>query len=127
MKLARLLSSALLAATIAMPAAARSETLAQSASARQAIMELEYQLNQPGAPTTVTAAMQSRILAIQTQINGNDAPALSVPVYGSCDANQATISYLQDEIANSDIDYQQLIIDQRAIHDLQVNSRQRGC
>lgn|GEM_PF-7134233 len=127
MKLARLTACGLLAAALSVPLAARSETLVQSASQRQAIMELEYQLNQPGVPAALASSIQSRAQQIQTAINGTNAPALSVPQYGSCDGDQATIAYLQDELANSDIDYQQQVIDGRAIHDLAVNLRARGC
>ncbi len=92
-------------------------------------MAIQYVLNL-GVPASVASELQSRVIEVQQQINGtgpNDPPALQVPAYGSCDANQTALLYLQDELANSNISYQQRVIDTRAIHDLQANSRQRDC
>jgi hypothetical protein len=130
MKLTRLLACGLLAAALFAPAIARSQTLlSQNASQRAEIMDIQYLLSL-GVPASVAADLQSRVVQIQQQINGtgpNDPPGLQVPAYGSCDANQTAILYLQDELANSNINYQQRVINERAIHDLQVNSSRRGC
>jgi hypothetical protein len=112
------------------PAAAVAQTqpsLAQNAPQRQAIQELQYLLNQPGVPTARAAQLQAQVAQLETQANGSDLPALPVPVYGTCDANNSLIAYIQGQLASSNLDYQQRVIDNRAIYDLQVNLRQRGC
>jgi hypothetical protein len=47
-------------------------------------------------------------------------------VYGSCDATRGLIQYLQDQ-NTSDIDYQQHVDNNRAIHDLNAILKARGC
>ncbi|MGC2131403.1 MAG: hypothetical protein WA629_15065 [Candidatus Aquilonibacter sp.] len=120
---------ALLALALALvtPLAAGAQNLAANAPQRQAILEREYQLNQPGVPTAIATQLQAQITQLETQANGSAVPPLGVPVYGTCDANNSLIAYLQDQLANSNLDYQQTVIDNRAVYDLQVNLKQRGC
>ncbi len=120
-----LLALALFAAVA--PAVASSQDLAANAPQRQAIQELEYLLNQPGVPAARAAQLQAQVAQLETQANGSDLPQLPVPVYGTCDANNALIAYLQGQLATSNLDYQQRVIDNRAIYDLGVNLKQRGC
>jgi len=108
-----------------MPAMAQ-DSLAQNANERQAIMELEYQLNQPGVPAARQTQLENQITAIETKINTNGEPNLAVPVFGSCDANRGLIQYLQDELT-TDIDYQQQVDNNRAIHDINAILAARGC
>jgi hypothetical protein len=79
----------------------------------QHVLDIEYQLNQPGMP------------AAQAQAAQNQAPM--VPVYGSCDADRSVIAYLQDQVQNGNLDAGSAYVDRRNIYDLQVNLRQRGC
>ena len=123
MKQLYLLALALL--ITAAPAMAQ-DTLAQNANERQAILELEYQLNQPGVPPARQTQLENQITAIETKINTNGEPNLGVPVYGSCDATRGLVQYLQNELT-TDIDYQQQVIDNRAIHDLNAILAARGC
>jgi len=123
MKQLSLLALALL--LTAMPAMAQ-DSLAQNANERQAIMELEYQLNQPGVPAARQMQLENQITAIETKINTNGEPNLAVPVFGSCDANRGLIQYLQDELT-TDIDYQQQVDNNRAIHDINAILAARGC
>jgi len=123
MKQLSLLALALL--LTAMPAMAQ-DSLAQNANERQAIMELEYQLNQPGVPAARQTQLENQITAIETKINTNGEPNLAVPVFGSCDANRGLIQYLQDELT-TDIDYQQQVDNNRAIHDINAILAARGC
>lgn len=109
----------------AAPAAAQSP-LYTSANDRQAIMELEYQLNQPGVPPARQTQLESQITAIETKINTSGDPNLAVPEYGSCDADRGLIQYLQDEVT-TDIDYQQQVDDNRQIHDLSAILKAKGC
>jgi hypothetical protein len=102
------------------------DSLAQNADERQAIMELEYQLNWIGVPPATATALQNQIDQIETKINTNGEPNLGVPVYGSCDATRGLIQYLQDQ-NTSDIDYQQHVDNNRAIHDLNAILKARGC
>lgn len=120
---------ALLVLALAMvtPVAAGAQTLAQNAPIRQAILELEYRLVDPGVAPAQVAALQARVAQLQAQANGSDFPTATVPAWGSCDADTSVIAYLQDQLATSNLDYQQTVIDQRAIYDLQVNYKQRGC
>ena len=110
-----------------MPGAAGAQNLATNAPQRQAILDLEYLLNQPGVPAARAAQLAAEITQLETQANGSVLPPLGVPVYGTCDANNSLIAYLQDQLATSNLDYQQTVIDNRAIYDLQVNLKQRGC
>jgi hypothetical protein len=107
------------------PAAAQSP-LYTSANDRQTIMELEYQLNQPGVPPARQTQLESQITAIETKINTNGEPNLAVPEYGSCDADRGLIQYLQDELT-TDIDYQQQVDDNRQIHDLNAILKAKAC
>jgi hypothetical protein len=109
----------------AAPASAQ-DSLAQNAAERQAIMELEYQLNWIGVPPARATALQNQIDQIETKINTNGEPNLAVPVYGSCDADRGLVQYLQDQ-NTTDIDYQQLVDNKRAIHDLNAILAARGC
>ncbi|HTU69890.1 MAG TPA: hypothetical protein VMF11_06175 [Candidatus Baltobacteraceae bacterium] len=127
MKHVHLVTLALAMLLTAVPSVAPAQNLAKNAPTRQAIMELEYQLNQPGVPDARAAQLQSQIAQLETQANGSDYPTLPVPVYGSCDADNSAIAFLQDQLATVDLDYQQTVIDQRAIYDLGVNLKQRGC
>jgi len=90
-------------------------------------MELEYQLTDPGVSPDRVAGYEQRVAQLEAQANGNEVPALPVPAYGSCDADRETISYLQDQLNVEDLDYQQTVIDKRAIYDLGVNLKQRHC
>lgn len=114
----------LTAVPVAAPAAM---PLAASQVQRQTILDLEYQLNVPGTPAARATAIQNQIASLEAQINGSDVPALSVPVYGGCEADQSVLSYLQDEVQNGDLDQDTLYTYRRNIYDLQVNLRQRGC
>ena len=116
-----------LALALVTPLAAGAQNLATNAPQRQAILELEYLLNQPGVPAADVPQIQARITQLETQANGNAVPPLGVPIYGTCDANNSLIAYLHDQLATSNLDYQQTVIDNRAIYDLQVNLKQRGC
>jgi hypothetical protein len=116
-----------LALALVIPVAAGAQNLAANAPQRQAIQELEYVLNQPGVPPARAAQLQAQIAQLETQANGTDVPPLAVPVYGTCDANNSLIAYLQGQLATDDLDYQQRVIDNRAIYDIQVNLKQRGC
>jgi hypothetical protein len=120
---------ALLALTLALvtPASAGAQTLAQNANTRQAILEVEYQLLQPGVSPSRVAAFQAQAAQLQAQANGSDFPTATIPQWGTCDADTSVIAYLQDQLAMSNLDYQQTVIDARAIYDLQVNYKQRGC
>ena len=120
---------ALLALALALvaPAIAGAQTLAQNANTRQAILELEYQMLQPGVTPERVTAIQAQVAALETQANGSDFPTAPVPAYGSCDADNAVIAYLQDQLATTNLDYQQTVIDRRAIYDRSVNLKQRGC
>ena len=120
---------ALLALALALvtPALAGAQTLAQNANTRQAILEVEYQLLQPGVAPDRVAALQAKAAQLQNQANGSDFPTLTIPQYGSCDADNSVISYLQDQLSTTDLDYQQTVIDQRGVYDLQTNLKQRGC
>lgn len=109
----------------AAPALAQSP-LAANADDRQAIADREFELNWVGVPPTRQTQLESQITQIETKINTNGEPNLPVPVYGSCDAVRGLIAYLQDQLSTN-LDYQQQVDDQRAIHDLQVNLGQRGC
>ncbi len=123
MKQLYLLALALL--LTAAPAMAQ-DSLAQNAAERQAIMELEYQLNWLGVPPTRQTQLESQITAIETKINTNGEPNLAVPVYGTCDADRGLIQYLQNQ-NTTDIDYQQQVNNNRAIHDLYAILATRGC
>lgn len=123
MKQLYLLALALL--LTAAPAIAQ-DSLAQNASERQAIMELEYQLNQPGVPPARQTQLENQITALETKINTNGEPNLAVPVYGSCDANRGLIQYLQNQ-NTTDIDYQQLVDNNRAIHDINAILAAKAC
>lgn len=127
MKHVHLVTLALAVSLAAAPSIAPAQDLAQNAPTRQAIMELEYQLNIPGVPNARAAQLQSQVTQLETQANGSAYPTLPVPVYGTCDADQSLVAFLQDQLANVDLDYQQKVIDQRAIYDLSVNLKQRGC
>jgi hypothetical protein len=59
--------------------------------------------------------------------NGSDFPTATIPQWGTCDADNSVIAYLQDQLATTNLDYQQTVIDQRALYDLRVNLKQRGC
>ncbi len=109
-----------------MPALASAQSL-PSLAQRQAILNLEYQLNQPGIPAASQPALQQRAASLESQANGTALPALALPVYGSCDADRSVIAYLQDDLTNGDLGYQQQQTDRTAIYDLQVNLQQRGC
>jgi hypothetical protein len=109
----------------AAPAIAQ-DSLAQNANERQAIMELEYQLNWVGVPPARATELQNQIDQIETKINTNGEPNLPVPAYGSCDADRGLIQYLQDQ-NTTDIDYQQRVDNNRAIHDLNAILAARGC
>jgi hypothetical protein len=109
----------------AAPAMAQ-DALAQNASERQAIMELEYQLNQPGVPPARQTQLENQIAQIETKINTNGEPNLAVPVYGSCDADRGMVQYLQNQ-NTTDIDYQQQVNNNRAIHDINAILAARGC
>lgn len=123
MKQLSLLALALL--LTAAPAMAQ-DTLAQNANERQAIMELEYLLNQPGVPPARQTQLENQITAIETKINTNGEPNLAVPVYGSCDATRGLVQYLQNQ-NTTDVDYQQHVDNLRAIHDLNAILAARGC
>jgi hypothetical protein len=116
-----------LALAMAAPTAAGAQNLAQNAPTRQAILELEYQLLQPGVAPARVAAIQAQVAQLEAQANGSDFPTAPVPAYGSCDADNSAIAYLQDQLANTNLDYQQTVIDRIGIHDLQVNLHERGC
>lgn len=116
-----------LALALVTPAVAGAQTLAQNANTRQAILEVEYQLLQPGVAPDRVAALQARAAQLQAQANGSDFPTATIPQWGSCDANNGLIAYLQNQLDTSDLDYQQTVIDHRAIYDLSVNLKQRGC
>jgi hypothetical protein len=90
-------------------------------------LDLEHRLNDPGMPAAQATAVQNQIAALEAQVNGTDIPALTVPVYGGCDADRSALSYLQDEVQNGGLDQQTLYTYRRNIYDLQVNMRQRGC
>ncbi len=123
MKQLYLLALALL--LTAAPAMAQ-DALTQNANERQAIMELEYQLNQPGVPPARQTQLETQITAIETRINTNGQPNLAVPIYGTCDADHGLISYLQNQ-NTTNIDYQQHVNNDRAIHDLSAILAARGC
>ena len=89
-------------------------------------MELEYLLNQPGVPPARQTQLENQITAIETRINTNGEPNLAVPVYGTCDADHGLISYLQNQ-NTTNIDYQQHVNNDRAIHDLNAILAARGC
>lgn len=116
-----------LALALTVPVAAGAQTLAQNANTRQAILEVEYQLLQPGVSPDRVAALQARAAQLQAQANGSDFPTLTIPQWGTCDADNSVIAYLQDQLATTNLDYQQTVIDHRAIYDLSVNLKQRGC
>jgi hypothetical protein len=116
-----------LALALTVPAAAGAQTLAQNANTRQAILEVEYQLLQPGVSPDRVAALQARAAQLQAQANGSDFPTATIPQWGTCDADNSVIAYLQDQLATTNLDYQQTVIDQRALYDLRVNLKQRGC
>lgn len=120
-----LLALALVAAVA--PAAALSQDLAANAPQRQAIQELEYLLNQPGVPTARAAQLQAQVAQLEAQASGNEIPALPVPFYGTCDADNGVLAYLANQLATSNLDYQQRVIDNREVYDLRVNLKQRGC
>ncbi len=109
----------------ATPALAQ-DSLAQNANERQAILELEYQLNQPGVPPARQTQLENQITAIETKINTNGQPNLAVPVYGTCDADHGMVQYLQNQ-NTTDIDYQQHVNNDRAIHDLNAILAAKGC
>jgi len=109
------------------PVAGGAQTLAQNANTRQAILELEYQLMDPGVTPARATQIEAQVTQLETKANGNELDTLPVPAYGSCDADTSTIAYLQNELSTADLDYQQTVIDQRAIYDLGVNLKQRGC
>jgi len=94
-----------LALALLTPLAAGAQNLATNAPQRQAILDLEYLLNQPGVPAARAAQLAAEITQLETQANGSVLPPL----------------------ATSNLDYQQTVIDNRAIYDLQVNLKQRGC
>lgn len=123
MKQLALLALALLLS--AAPALAQ-DSLAQNANERQTIMDLEYQLNWIGVTSARETALQNQIDQIETKLNTNGEPNLAVPVYGSCDADHGLIQYLQDQ-NTTDIDYQQRVDNNRAIHDLNAILKARGC
>ncbi|HEX8805425.1 MAG TPA: hypothetical protein VF741_00695 [Candidatus Aquilonibacter sp.] len=123
MKQLALLALALL--VTAAPALAQ-DSLAQNANERLAIMNLEYQLNWIGVTQAQATALQNQIDQIETKINTNGEPNLAVPAYGSCDADRGLIQYLQDQ-NTTDIDYQQRVDNNRAIHDLNAILKARGC
>ena len=125
MKQLHLLALALLVAATTATAAAQSP-LYTSANDRQTIMDLEYQLNQPGVPPARQTQIENQITAIETRINTNGDPNLAVPEYGTCDADRGLIQYLQDELT-TDIDYQQQVDDNRQIHDISAILKARGC
>jgi hypothetical protein len=127
MKLLHLAACGLLAAAFAPTVSSAAEPLIQSAVQRQQIMELEYLLNEPGLPPAEATRLQGQAMQLQDKINGPDLTSLNLPVYGSCEADDAMIAYLQDEMANSNLDYQSHVIFQRAIRDLEVNISARGC
>ncbi|HEY5341256.1 MAG TPA: hypothetical protein VIK27_09540 [Candidatus Aquilonibacter sp.] len=110
-----------------LPVAASAQSLADNQGQRQAILNVEYQLNQPGVPAASVPGLQQRVAALESQVNGAAFPTVAVPVYGSCDADRSVIAYLHDELTNTDIDYQQQQTDRTAIHDLQANLHQRNC
>jgi hypothetical protein len=116
-----------LAVALMTPAAAGAQTLAQNANTRQAILEVEYQLLQPGVSPSRVAALQAQAAQLQAQANGSSFPTATVPQWGTCDADNSVIAYLQDQLATTNLDYQQTVIDQRALYDLGVNLKQRGC
>jgi hypothetical protein len=116
-----------LALALTVPAASGAQTLAQNANTRQAILEVEYQLLQPGVSPDRVAALQARAAQLQAQANGSDFPTATIPQWGTCDADNSVIAYLQDQLATTNLDYQQTVIDQRALYDLRVNLKQRGC
>lgn len=116
---------ALVFALTAAPAMAQ-DPLLTNASERQQIMELEYQLNQPGVPPARATQLANQITQIETKINTNGEPNLAVPVFGSCDADRGLIQYLQNQ-NTTDIDYQQHVNNERAIHDLNAILAARGC
>jgi hypothetical protein len=125
MKNLHLLTLALALVATAAPAFAQ-DSLAQNANERQAIMELEYQLNQPGVPAARQTQLENQITAIETKINTNGEPNLAVPVYGTCDADRGLIQYLQNQ-NTSDIDYQQLVDNNRQIHDINAILATKAC
>ena len=73
------------------------------------------------------AALQAQAAQLQAQANGSDFPTATIPQWGTCDADNSVIAYLQDQLATTNLDYQQTVIDQRALYDLGVNLKQRGC
>jgi hypothetical protein len=123
MKQLYLLALALLVS--AAPAAAQ-PPLFTSANDRQTIMDLEYQLNQPGVPPARQTQLETQITQIETKMNTNGEPNLAVPEYGSCNADRGLIQYLQDELT-TDLDYQQQVDDNRQIHDINAILKAKGC
>jgi hypothetical protein len=117
----------LCAAAVPAAASAASMPLAASQVQRQAILDTEYALSDPGMTAAAATAAQNRVAQLQTQINDNAVPTLPVPVYGGCDADQSALAYLQDQVNTADLDQQTLYTYKRNIYDLQVNLRQRGC
>jgi hypothetical protein len=115
-------------AALGVPVAAQAQIpLVSSQVQRQSILDLEYLLNYPGLPPAQAEAASAETQAIQTQINGPDLPALNVPVYGGCDADQSLLAYLQDLVQNANLDPQSIYAYKRNIYDISVNLRQRGC
>jgi protein tyrosine phosphatase (PTP) superfamily phosphohydrolase (DUF442 family) len=110
------------------PSVASAQIAMQSSqNQRQAILDTEYALNVPGLPVTQASAAQSRITQFETAINATSVPALAVPQYGGCDADRGMLSYLQNQLQRGNLDQTSIEIDQRALYDLNVNLRQRGC
>ena len=68
-----------LALALLTPLAAGAQNLAANAPQRQAILELEYLLNQPGVPPARAAQLQAQITQLETQANGTETPAAPGP------------------------------------------------
>jgi hypothetical protein len=115
-------------AALAVPVAAQAQIpLVSSQVQRQSILDLEYYLNYPGLPSAQAEAAKVEIANIEAQINGPDLATLTVPAYGGCDADQSLLAYLQDLVANGNLDPQSIYAYDRNIYDISVNLRQRGC
>lgn len=108
-------------------AASAAQPLDASTSQRQAILDLEFQLNDPGQPAAQAHALQTRVASLQSTIETSDIPTALVPAYGGCDADRSVLAYLQDRLQNGNLDPQSQYTDRRNIHDVSANLKQRGC
>ena len=151
----RLVFTLLLA--LAAPLATSSQTLPPSTNDRQTITYLEYELTQPGVTSQQRQVIEQQISHLQYQINtrplitappngsppvplipqNGRVPAMyttSIPIepyhykgYGSCDADREMIEYLQAELKDPSITYQEQTYIPQQINELEHDMKLRHC